>query len=386
MSIRQRCVVWVPREPDDPQGRLPAAEPVEALGGGPRSLHEIAVALAAAGHAVELRGSVHLGELAALTAAAGVEVEVPGEPRAIEPGDVVIAPEGVTDPLSWARLILSPARVILLFLAPPGLFGWGFDDGSTLPSAHTVALDAVGRPSQLRAAAALGLELWTPMPRLAADAEAAGVPCALLGNGRPLPYPEPAPKAFDVATFGHNRWRDDARTVVERLGPGVSHREIAGPNSAILEQLGQARILVHPMRIEGHSRIGQEARAMGAVVVTLDSNRYAVGLDDAGGAVAVASVDEMPAAVEALLADPGRLSALRERAMRSAREQVDWSTYVRRVDAALARDDDDPARAARGQIGDRIRDADEAARERERRHSVGGGRARAPRDGRVTAP
>jgi chromosome segregation ATPase len=120
------------------------------------------------------------------------------------------------------------------------------------------------------------------------------------------------------------------------------------------------------MRIEGHSRIGQEARAMGAVVVTLDSNRYAVGLDDAGGAVAVASVDEMPAVVEALLADPGRLSALRERAMRSAREQVDWSTYVRRVGAALARDDDDSARAARGQIGERIRDGDEAARERER--------------------
>ncbi len=145
MSIRQRCVVWVPREPDDPQGRLPAAEPVEALGGGPRSLHEIAVALAAAGHAVELRGSVHPDELAAMTAAAGVEVEVPGEPRAIEPGDVVIAPEGVADPLWWARLILSPARVILLFLAPPGLFGWGFDDGSD------AAIGTYRRPRRRRA-------------------------------------------------------------------------------------------------------------------------------------------------------------------------------------------------------------------------------------------
>lgn len=362
MSIRQRCVVWVPRQPDDPEGRLPAAEAADMLGGGERSLHEIAVALAAAGHAVELRGNVHRGELAALTDAAGVDVELPREPRVIGPGDVVIAPEGIDDPLVWSKLVLSGARTVLALLAPPGVFGWD--------------LGAAWGAARLRAATALGLELWTHMPRLAAEAQAAGVRCEMIGTGRPMPYPEPAPKRYDVGTFARNRWSADARAVADRLGPDVTRLVVEGTNDEVLEQLGQTRVLIHPMRLEGHSRIGCEARAMGAVVVTLDDNSYAVGIGEDTGAVAVASLDEMPATVEALLSDPGRLEALRDRAMRTAREQIDWDSYVRRVDAALAREGDDPARAARGQIGERIRDHDNDARERERTLAAAAGELR----------
>lgn len=102
---------------------------------------------------------------------------------------------------------------------------------------------------------------------------------------------------------------------------------------------------------------------MGAVPVTLDTNPYAVGLDDAGGAVTVSTLEEMPAAVAELLEDPRRLGRLAARAMKTAREQVDWNAYVARVDAALSRRPAvDPSRAARGEIGRAVEATQRAAK------------------------
>ncbi len=65
----------------------------------------------------------------------------------------------------------------------------------------------------------------------------------------------------------------------------------------------------------------------------------------------------MPEVVEALLDDPRRLASLSEAGRRTAREQVDWSRYVERVDAAISTIEErpeNPAANARATFGERI--------------------------------
>jgi hypothetical protein len=123
----------------------------------------------------------------------------------------------------------------------------------------------------------------------------------------------------------------------------------------VLEHFGRARVVLHPLRIEGHSRIGCEARAMGAVPAVLRSNPFAVGLDADGGALAVGTVDELPQAIADLLASPQRLEQLSAAGMRTAREQVDWDAFVERVDAAYGSRAEHPGRAAHAEIGAALR-------------------------------
>jgi hypothetical protein len=342
--------------PGDPGWHLPAAYTGPCISGGHRALHELAVAIAATGRRVEVRGQFDLDELRELSDAAGARPGVAEAPDRPGEGDVVFMPEGLEDPMNFGSVALSGARVILLLLAPPGLFGWPFARGWSRQPATDIDLGELGRPEHFRAMAALGFELWTQNPELARRIENAGVNCVLIGNGRPLPYPDPLPKRFDVVTLAHNRWAELSRSVVARLDGSVTSYEIpASPHREVLEKFGQSRVLVHPLRIEGTSRIGQEARAMGAVPVLLDSNPYRVGLDEGHGAVTVGSVDEMPGAIMALLGDPDRLNQLRERGMASARAQFDWPDYVQGIDQALSRaEQEDPARDARAVIGDAL--------------------------------
>lgn len=357
-----RHIVLMPNHP--PSWELPPAEDGELGSGGHRYLHELAVAIAATGRRVEVRGQFDFSELRALGAAAGAMPELPAEPRRPGSGDVVLMPEGFDDPLVFAIVALSEARAILLMLGPVGLFGWGFVSGWHMEHPHEVAIDSVARAEQHRAVASMGFEIWVDSSRLAERVEATGVPCTLVGTGRPLARPKAMPKRYDVATLDHNRWAPLARSVVARLDEAVTHHEIpASSNDELLRQLGQARVLIHPLRVEGASRLGNEARAMGTVPVVLSSNPYSEGLDEAGGAVAVASLEEMPSAVMQLLRDPDRLSELQARGMRAAREESDWARFVSRVDSALtAEPADDPARGARGAIGDRLAQTDAALR------------------------
>jgi hypothetical protein len=315
---------------------LPASLPGDyPLGGGGRSLHELAVAIAATGRDVELRGRVSRPELARLADAAGAAPRVDLPVRRPGAGEVVIVPEGYQHAVQYARLSLSPARRILLLLGPPGLTGWPFTaDWSGKPDPLTVALDAVARPEHFRAMDQAGFDLWTHSPGMAQAVEESGVACTLIGTGTPLPFPVPGNRPHDVVWVQANRWAPLARSVVERLeATTLGVPEV--PHTRMLELLGTGRTLVWPSRIEGQSRIQIEARAAGTVPVALDSNRFAAGLDEAGGAVLVGSLEEMVEEIHRLLADPGRSGELSTRARRAALAQVDWESYVGRVDRAL---------------------------------------------------
>src|SRR4051812_23454268 len=307
---------------------LEAATPYDApsIGGGIRTMYELAAAIAAGGHEVELRGAVSLPAFDSVCRAAGVRPALPGEPRLPRGSDVVLVPEGIADPALHARLTLSPARIVLVILGPPGLIGWPFTGtGWSPPDPLTVELDSVARPEHFAAAAALGYELWTHSPGMQQTARAGGAECRLVGNGVPGGYPEPpALKDVDVAWLSGNRWAPLARPVVAELeSHGVECVDLAGDShDDVLELFGRGRVVLHPLRIEGHSRIGCEARAMGAVPVVLDSNPFAVGLDEAGGAVAVRALDEMGSAVLGLLGDAPRLEQMSLVARETARAQV----------------------------------------------------------------
>jgi hypothetical protein len=296
-----------------------------------------------------MRGEVDTAVLSELSAAAGAAPRLPDRPRELEAGDVVFVYEGVEDPLVYARLALSPARVVLMVLMPPGLCGWPFAAGWTPPDPLTVDPDSVARSEHFEAPAALGFELWTNSRTLQ---RASSVRCQYVGRGIPMPFPEPpAEKDIDALVLGNSRWAPLAVRVAEELGP----RALVAPQTRhMLELLGRSRVVVHPMRIEGNSRLTTEARAMGAVPVVLARNPYA----EKTTAVAVESVEEMAGAIEALLADPARLRELSAQGVESAREEVAWQPYVERVSAALAEPAPDVARPARAEIGAALREAE----------------------------
>lgn len=370
-----RVIVWLPTA--GPHGwEIEGVRPHVArwVGGGLRSMYELAVAVASAGRQVELRGAVHMPTLDDIAEAAGARPELPDSSRRLTAGDAVIVPEGIDDPAVHARLALSPAQTILMLLGPPGLIGWPFVAGWERPDPLTVDVDAVARPEHFRGAAALGHELWTLSPGLQAAAREAGVECRLVGSGWPGEVPEVAvEKDVDVVTMRDNRWAPLAAPAVRELRTmGIECLEVPTvAHASVIDALARARIFLNPSRIEGRSRLGCEARALGAVPVVLNTNPYAVGFDEAGGSVALSSTAEMPRAIRGLLADRDRLARLSEAARTSARDQLAWAPYVARVVAALDSPAADHGRTARAEVG--------AALERSEK-------ARRPRPARGTAP
>ncbi len=325
--------------------------------GGFRTMHELAVAAAASGRTVELRGLVSAPILDALTQAAGARPELPGEARPPGARDIIVVPEGSDDPLRTGRYVLSPARLVVALLAPPGLFGWPFVLPWQRESPLTVALDTLAREQHFRAMAALDIDLWTHMGRAHELARAAGARCELIGSGDPAPAPSiPAVKDTPVVYLQANRWRPLAEQVARRLRT-PAHAIVEGPHETVMAELARAKVLLMPARVEGHGRLLWEARARGTVVVGLRSQVYATGLDEASGAVAVEDLERMPAAVEVLLDDPQRLHALSQAGRASAAEQVDWGRYLERVDAAITATEqrqDAPHAGARRAFGERL--------------------------------
>ena len=318
---------------------LPPAQPAAGgwIHGGARTLHELAFAAAATGRRVELRGPVHADTFDELAAATKLRPSLPQDARRPTHEDVVFITEGDPDPLCAGRVVLSAARVVLLVLAPPGLFGWPYTAGWTAASPLVVDRASLARPEHFRAASALGLSLWTHMTRMRDVAEAAGVACRFIGNGSPLGVPDPVPKTVDVAWVRANRWAPWAAQVASTLAPGLVVDEIEEvEHNTLVSRLAAARVLLWPSRIEGHARIPTEARSVGCVPVALVHNEFATGLDTGAGAVVVDTLDAMGEAATALMQRPDELVALADRGRRSARRQLDWQAYVARVDDGLA--------------------------------------------------
>lgn len=326
-----------------------------SIGGGERLLYELAVAVAATGREVELRGDLSEPVLAEMCRSAGVSPKTEMGPRLPESGDLVIVPEGWRDPAAYARIALSPARSVLLILAAPGLFGWPFVEEWSRPDPLVVDPAKLARPEHFHGMAAMGFELWADSPGIVDAARTADVDCALIGSGRPVPYPDLIEKRYDVVWLEENPWAPLARSVADRLP--ISRCPIPETGrEEMLHMLGAGRILIWPSRVEGQALAQIEARAMGTVPVALDTNPFAVGLDEEGGAVLVSSVEEMAPAIERLLSRPDDLAERSERAVRSARAQTDWRTFVAGVDDVLsAMEERNGGHAARSGVGRALR-------------------------------
>jgi hypothetical protein len=326
--------------------------------GGERMSMHLAFAAAAVGHEVELRGWLRREDFDACAAEVGVSPSVDLPARAPEPDDFVVVPEGWRDPLDYLQLSLSPARLGMYVLAPPGLFGWPFTDLDwTPPDPLTVDVRAVARGEHFAAICAMGFELFTHSHGLVSAAERGRVSCAYLGCAGPLPLPEPpARKDVDAVGLMKNRWAPLAKQVLAELGDLTVDAIPEVTNDEMLRRFARARILIWPSRVEGHASIPIEARALGCVPVALDTNPFAADLDEEHGAVTVGTTEEIAPAVRALLADPRRLQDLATRGREVALRLNDWEAYVGRVGDALTADPPpDPARAARAAAGARFR-------------------------------
>jgi len=305
------------------------------VSGGERSLYELAVAGAALGLEVELRGLINKPILDMIADAAGARPRVDLDSRDPDPTDVIVVPDAV-DLRTLATLHMSSARCVMHLLAPPGLWGWSFLPGWEPVDPHAVDVHAVGLPASFRAIAASGMSLWTNAHGIAEAGSQAGVPMTWLGTGTPVPFPAPSAKTADVAIVEANRWAFEAEQLLPHL-PGVKVHRVPAIESvySLGEALAPAKILLWPSRIEGMSRIAREARAVGTVPVALDTNPFATMADHGRGIVLVDTLTDIAHATRALLADPGRLEALSRDAVESARLQVDWDGFLVRVKNAL---------------------------------------------------
>jgi hypothetical protein len=330
----ERLVVDLLGDADSGQLAASSFESRPFLPGGEHNLYELAFAAKALGWDVELRGWIDEPAFTKMANAVGVapDVELPAR-RPLE-DDLVVVPEGWQNPLEYARLLLSPARLAIFVLAAPGLFGWPFArPGWTRPDPLTVPLDTLARPEYFRAVDRLGIELLTHSPGVVEAGAAAGVECSFVGIGRPdLPAEASrASRAIDVAALVANRWRplvDEALPALDGLQVDLIEE---APNDEILQRLAGARTLLWPSRIEGHATIPWEARLMGCVPVALSTNRFAIGLSEAAGAIVVDEVAQLAPAIRSLLEHPDRLRELSAKGRSQARREADWGAYVTRV-------------------------------------------------------
>jgi hypothetical protein len=324
---------------DAVHGRLAESRFVERsfLPGGEQNLYELAFAAAALGYEVELRGWLDQPMFERMAAGAGAEPATNLAARRPEPDDFIVVPEGWRDPLDYGRLLLSPARLAIFVLAAPGLFGWPFTASPwEPPDPLTVPIEAVARPEHFVGMSALGFELLSHSPGIVAASMAAGVECVFVGTGRPDWRAPPAEeKTVDIAAIGDNRWAPLADRVLSELDGYTIDRIETVSNAELVSRLARSRVLLWPSRVEGHATIPWEARGVGCVPVALGSNRFALGLDEAHGALVVDEVEALAPAIRSLLGDSKRWTALSTRGRETAPAQVHWDTYLSRVGAWL---------------------------------------------------
>jgi hypothetical protein len=303
--------------------------------GGERSLYELAVAGAALGLDVELRGTINYPVLRTLTEAAGATPRLGLGSRRPDANDIIVVPEAQDRDL-LTTVALSDARLVMHLLAPPGLWGWSFDPSWDLADPLTVPVDSVGRPETFAAINGFGFTLWTNALGTAGAGHQAGVPVTWIGTGTPVGPPEVPEKRVDVAVVETNRWWPLTAQVLERLEGVTVERIPARPSVySLSSDLAPARILLWPSRIEGMSRVQREARWVGTVPVALNTNPFATIDDHGDGVVLVDDLDEMARRTRELLADTDRWRWLSAQAIEGASKQADWNSFLDRVATAV---------------------------------------------------
>lgn len=350
----RRIVVNLVGDPD--HGRLAESRFVERpfLPGGEQNLYSLAFAAAYLGHDVELRGWLDKPTFERMKSATGAAPRVGLDARSPAVDDFVVMPEGWREPLDYARLVMSPARLAIYILAAPGLFGWPFIDGPwEPPDPLTVSLADVARPEHFQGMAALGCQLVTHSPGIVEAARTAGVACEFLGTGQSIAAPlVSAEKSVDVLALLENRWAPLAQRVLSKLDGLSIDRVERVSNEEMAARMARARVLVWPSRVEGHASIPWEARRVGCVPVALGSNPFAVGLDEDHGALVVDEVDQIAPATRALLSDPPRWQLMSRRGRETAPAEGDWDAYIGRVERFLAAPPPaDPVRAPLAGVG-----------------------------------
>ena len=331
-----RFIVCLALDENDPSKLSPARLHNFAwTHGGHRELHELAVAAAAAGYQSEVRGDFDRGMLEEMCAAAGAKVGTPDLPSSPEPGDIICVPDGIRDPTFFIRVALMVSTPIFIALAPPGLFGWSFTPGWRYVEALDVDPQSVGQPAHYGGISSLGYEVWTNCNTIAAEFGSAGIEATVLYDGIPTRLPPEPEKDVDVVTLSDNRWAPLTRQALR--GFTGTWRELPMmPNSQLIAELGRGRIFVHCARIEGHSRLGFEARLMGTCCVGLSSNRFAIGFDDQAGGAMVERVEDVASRLQEILSNPDELKQRQARARTQAIAETEWDSYVERVSRAIA--------------------------------------------------
>ena len=137
------------------------------VGGGERDLYELAFAAACLGYEVELRGSVSKPVYDQLVASCPGRPSVGDALRSPRPEEIVVVPEGWPEAERYLAAMAWPNRLVMLVMAPLGLFGWAFDGSARIPDPLTVEPSDLHRPEQIRMVDALGFELWSNAERLA---------------------------------------------------------------------------------------------------------------------------------------------------------------------------------------------------------------------------
>jgi hypothetical protein len=347
---------------DPVEGRLAesqfVAKPFAA--GGEAECVALAFAAAELGHESELRGWIHEPTFRRFQRATRAAPRVGLSARQPDARDFVIVPEGWAESLRYLQLSLSPARLAIYVLGPPGLCGWPFAGETwTRPNPLTVQIDALARPEHFRGMRAMGFELVTDSAGTERAAKRAAVDCRFIGAGEPWELTPPTEtREVDVLVLMKNRWAPLARKVVGELDGLNVDAVPTVPNEEMLTRMGRARVLLWPSRIEGLAKIPIEARAMGCVPVALDTNPFGAALDEEHGVLTVGSIDAIPSAVRTLVGDEARLRELSGRGRSAARMLTDWPAFVDRVRALLeAAHPADHGREARAAAGASLRES-----------------------------
>jgi len=144
-------------------------------------------------------------------------------------------------------------------------------------------------------------------------------------------------KGMDILNDVADRLDGKAQITAIGSGPYRLHHKISCPGQLkpqdVAETMRKSDVLVLPSRMEGLSRVIQEAQCCGLPVVATDVGGNRELLDDDTGVLSDVSAESIARSV-LLVADAGTRSQMRRKVLQRA-EQYDWAETVMRYDRLI---------------------------------------------------